>query len=45
MLAPVTVTVTCGSMHVPNVSNDTIAAMLLIPKVAAQRFVYCQIPK
>jgi len=44
MLAPVTYTVTCGSTHVPNVSNDKVAAMLLIPNVAAQRFEYYQIP-
>jgi hypothetical protein len=44
MLATVTFTVTCGSTHVPNASNDTIAAMLLIPNVAAQRFEHCQIP-
>jgi hypothetical protein len=30
--------------NVPNVSNDTIAAMLLIPEGAAQRFEYCRIP-
>ena len=37
-------TVACGSTHVPDVNNDTIATMLLIANVAAQRLEHCHIP-